>query len=214
MNLYAVTGSELLATGVSLQESVQAALKGGADVIQLREKHLNGNKLVAIGKEIKKLCQEYGAQLAINDRVDVAILCDADMIHLGQDDIQIEDAQKLLGSTMHIGISTHDAAESKLAQSRGASYVGLGPVFATATKPDAKAVISRAEILKVRQEVHIPIVAIGGITLSSVDDLIDQGIDALAIVSGIFAAQDIEQATRAFRLAIDRAKERKQTLTR
>ncbi|PWI56623.1 thiamine-phosphate diphosphorylase [Sulfoacidibacillus thermotolerans] len=195
---------------MTLLESVKAALKGGADVIQLREKHLDGKQLVTVGREIKKLCEETGAQFAVNDRIDVALLCEADIVHLGQDDIQIEDAEKLVGNLMQIGISTHDAVESKQAEQAGAAYVGLGPVYSTKTKLDAKPIVPTLEIQNVRQAIHIPIVAIGGIRLSSVSDLIDLGVDAIAVVSGIFAAQDIERATRAFYEAIIQAKARRQ----
>ncbi|MCI0184075.1 thiamine phosphate synthase [Sulfoacidibacillus ferrooxidans] len=210
MNLYAITGSELLAPGVSIVDSVKAALRGGADVIQLREKQLDGKELVRIGKEIKKVCEDTGALFAVNDRIDVALLCQADMIHLGQDDISIDDARQLVGSDMRIGISTHDVTESRLAKIQGAHYIGLGPVYPTSTKKDAKSVVPSEEIKNIRQAVDIPIVAIGGITLSVVDELIQLGVDALAIVSGIFATDDIEKATQLFRMRIDQAKMRKE----
>ncbi len=192
MRLYAVTDRAW--TGkMTLSEQVEAALKGGITCLQLREKHLSDDAFLAEAKTIGQLCGQYGVPFIINDNVNVALSCGADGIHVGQDDMAARDVRARVGKDMIIGVSVHTVEEAIKAERDGADYLGLGAVFHTDTKGDAEDMT--AETLKsICDAVSIPTVAIGGISAKNVAKLTGSGVDGIAVVSAIFAAEDPERA--------------------
>lgn len=197
MLLYAVTDRSW--TGrQTLYEQVESALKGGATCIQLREKTLEDEAFLAEAVTMQKLCRSYGVPFIVNDNVPIAIQCGADGIHVGQMDMEAGNVRALAGENMIIGVSAQTVEQAVAAQQAGADYLGVGAVFPTSTKPDADAV--DYETLKnICQAVHIPVVAIGGITKENIPQLSGSGAAGAALVSAIFAAEDIEQECRILR---------------
>lgn len=197
MLLYAVTDSAWVGRQ-SLAQQVESALKGGVTCVQLREKSLNEADFLKEALEIKALCKQYGVPFFINDNVDVAIHCVADGIHVGQEDMQAAQVRKLVGEHMMIGVSVHSVEEALQAVENGADCLGVGAMFPTATKPDASAV--PLDVLRdICQAVSVPVVAIGGIGKANLLQLSKTGVDGVALVSAIFAAEDIEQECRELR---------------
>ena len=197
MLLYAVTDSAWVGRQ-SLAQQVESALKGGVTCVQLRAKSLNETDFLKEALEIKALCKQYGVPFFINDNVDVAIRCGADGIHVGQEDMQAAQVRKLVGEHMMIGVSVHSVAEALQAVENGADCLGVGAMFPTATKPDASAV--PLDVLRdICQAVSVPVVAIGGIGKANLPQLSETGVDGVALVSAIFAAEDIEQECRELR---------------
>ena len=197
MLLYAVTDSAWVGRQ-SLAQQVESALKGGVTCVQLREKSLNETDFLKEALEIKALCKQYGVPFFINDNVDVAIRCGADGIHVGQEDTQAAQVRKLVGEHMMIGVSVHSVEEALQAVENGADCLGVGAMFPTATKPDASAV-PLAVLRDICQAVSVPVVAIGGIGKANLPQLFKTGVDGVALVSAIFAAEDIEQECRELR---------------
>lgn len=193
MLLYAVTDRAWLGDK-SLSMVVREALEGGASFIQLREKNLPFDEFLAEANEIKELCKEYMVPFVINDNVDVALACDADGVHLGQDDMSPIEARKMLGDNKIIGISAVNLEQAILAEKQGADYLGVGAVFPTSTKEDA-AYVSYEELKKICEAVSIPVVAIGGIGANNIMELKGSGIDGISVVSAIFAQKNIKEAT-------------------
>lgn len=191
--LYAVTDRAWL-NGEMLSSQVEKALKGGATFVQLREKELNEASFLEEAVEIKKLCKAYHVPFVINDNVDIAIAMDADGVHVGQNDMEASDVRAKLGPDKIIGVSAQTAEQAVLAQQRGADYLGVGAVFPTGSKADAEDV-SLDTLKEICQSVHIPVVAIGGISKNNVEQLSGSGICGVAVISAIFAQPDIEQAT-------------------
>ena len=194
MTLYAVT-DRAWAKEVTLMEQVKQALKGGITFLQLREKKLSEGEFIKEAREMKKLAAQYQIPFVINDNIKVALEVDADGVHIGQDDMSVEEARKLLGEDKIIGVSAHTVKEALKAQKGGADYLGVGAVCATSTKKDAN-VVSKEEIKKIKEAVDIPIVAIGGIKKDNIDALTGTGIDGVAVVSAIFGAKDITKDTK------------------
>ncbi|WP_286172937.1 thiamine phosphate synthase [Caproiciproducens sp. MSJ-32] len=193
MLLYAVTDRAWLGAK-SLSMVVREALEGGASFIQLREKNLPFDEFLAEANEIKELCKEYMVPFVINDNVDVALACDADGVHLGQDDMSPIEARKMLGDNKIIGISAVNLEQAILAEKQGADYLGVGAVFPTSTKEDAD-YVSYEELKKICEAVSIPVVAIGGIGANNIMELKGSGIDGISVVSAIFAQKNIKEAT-------------------
>lgn len=197
MTLYAVTDRAW--TGrQSLYEQVESALKGGVTCVQLREKNLDQAAFLAEAWEIRALCGAYGVPFLINDNVDVALQCGADGVHVGQADMAAGDVRRAVGSGMIVGVSAHSVAQALEAVRSGADYLGVGAVFATATKADAS-VLSRETLQEICRAVDVPVVAIGGINRDNLPELAGSGVDGVALVSAIFGAQDIEAACRSLR---------------
>ena len=179
MQLYAVTDRSWL-KGDTLYHQVEQALKGGATFVQLREKELDQETFLQEAKEIKALCASYHVPFVINDNVDIALAIDADGVHVGQSDMEAGDVRQKLGRDKIIGVSAGTVEQALLAQERGADANNLSP-----------------DILKnICDAVDIPVVAIGGITKDNIKELKGSGIDGIAVVSAIFAAEDIENATK------------------
>lgn len=193
MLLYVVTDRTWLGDN-NLPEQVEQAIKGGATFIQLREKDLTFEEFVNVATEVKKITDQYQIPFVINDNVDVAIAVDADGVHIGQRDEEIEHVRKKLGQNKIIGLSAHSVTEAINAQKNGADYLGVGAIFNTSTKTDANTVASET-LSNICQVVNIPIVAIGGINKTNIALLSGSGIDGVAVISAIFAQPDIIQAT-------------------
>ena len=195
--LYLVTNSDKFESEDLFLDAVASALKGGVDILQLREKNMPANKIIELGKKVKLLCAEYGATFIVNDRVDIAYVLDADGVHLGQDDMDIESARKILGNNAIIGISTHAPEQAQKAVNDGADYIGMGPVFTTPTKPGRQSV--GLEYVKwVSENIKIPAFAIGGIDLDNVLDVVNAGAKKIAVVRAIINSDNPEKAAREF----------------
>ena len=192
--LYAVTDTSWL-RGRTLAQQVEEALRGGATMVQLREKELQGEALEQEAREILALCRQYGVPILINDDVMLAKKIGADGVHVGQDDMSAAKARELLGEDAVIGVTARTVEQAVAAQEAGADYLGSGAVFGTSTKKDAKP-MDPAYFQQICESVSIPVVAIGGVTLDNIRELEGRKMSGFAIVSGIFAAEDIETRTR------------------
>ena len=200
--LYVITGQAFL-KGRRLEDVIAAAIRGGADTIQLREKEFTGRELLAAGQVLRRVTRELGARLIVNDRIDVAKAVDADGVHLGQSDLPIEAARAILGPDKIVGLSTHNVEEAVAAERAGANYIGLGPMKPTTTKLDTEPVVGPSGVREVRRRVRLPIVAIGGIKQADVAEIIRSGANAVAIISAIVGSDDVEAAARTIRNIVD-----------
>ena len=192
--LYAVTDRRWL-DGSSLYDQVEQAILGGATFIQLREKELDQKDFYAEAIQIKKLCAQYHVPFVINDNVELAKEIDADGIHVGQSDMEADDVRKLIGPDKILGVSAETVEQAVLAEQRGADYLGVGAVFPTGSKADAEAV-DFAVLKEICQTVHIPVIAIDGITKENLRQLSGSGICGIAVISAIFAQKDVRAAAK------------------
>ena len=197
LRLYAVTDRSWL-RGKTLLEQVEQALIGGATMVQLREKELDETSFLDEALQMTKLCHRYGVPLLINDNVEIARRSGADGVHVGQDDMEAASVRCLLGSDMIVGVTAKTVEQALRAQDAGANYLGSGAVFGSATKRNAKP-MTMEQLRDICDAVSIPVVAIGGINRNNLPDLAGTGIAGVAVVSGIFAAGDIEQECRLLR---------------
>ena len=197
MLLYAVTDRAWVGKQ-SLYEQVECALKGGATCVQLREKELDDEAFLNEAMEISALCRKYGVPFFINDNVEIAIKCRADGIHVGQEDMEASKVRERVGSDMMIGVSVHSVEEALEAVKNGADCLGVGAMFSTSTKTDVN-VMPKETLRDICAAVDIPVVAIGGINKSNISQLAGTGVDGVALVSAIFAADDIESECRLLR---------------
>ncbi len=195
--LYAVTDRTWL-NGESLYEQVEKAIKGGATVVQLREKNLDEESLLSEALEIQALCKKYKIPFIINDHVEIAKKINADGVHVGQSDGKAENIRAMLGNEKILGVSAQTVEQALLAEKAGADYLGVGAVFPTGSKPDADDV-SFDTLKEICSAVSIPVVAIGGISAKNAEMLKNSGISGIAVISAIFAAEDIELATKNLR---------------
>lgn len=192
LRLYAVTDRSWL-NGRALEDDIEKAIKGGVTLVQLREKNIATDDIIKSAIRIKSVCKKHGIPLIINDNVDAVIGSNADGVHLGQSDMSISAARKILGKNKIIGATAKTVEQAQKAELEGADYLGSGAIFGTTTKDDAKKM--DIETLKsITQSVKIPVVAIGGITGENILELRGTGISGAAVVSGIFAQNDIEKA--------------------
>lgn len=173
----------------------EASAKGGATIIQLREKIRDFKEIVKIGRAIKSISDAKDIPLVINDYLEVALEVDAAGLHVGQSDIFIAEARKKMSYNKVIGVSASNLNEALLAVEAGADYLGVGPIFPTPSKEDAAEPIGLKGLTKIRNQVNIPIVAIGGINLKNVVDVIRAGADGVAIISAVAGVEDMEKAT-------------------
>lgn len=187
--LYAILDLEQT-QGRSAEPVLRELLSGGAKIIQLRAKKISARSFLELARNVRDLTRAHGCRLIINDRVDVALACDADGVHLGQEDLPLHAARQLLPAKI-IGISTHDLEQAKQAQDGGADYIGFGPMYGTATKQTGYSARGVAMLREIRNVVRIPIVAIGGISEGNVSEIWNAGADSAAIISDILAAEDI-----------------------
>ena len=198
--LYAVTDRHWLGDK-TLYEQVEEAIKGGATFIQLREKNLDEEHFLKEALEIQKLCKKYGVPFVINDNVEIAKKIDADGVHVGQSDMEALNVRELLGPDKIIGVSTQTVEQALKAEAHGADYLGVGAVFPTGSKDDAE-VLDHSTLKAICNAVHIPVIAIGGITHDNVKELGGSGICGIAVISAIFAQPDIEHATGELKKAV------------
>jgi thiamine-phosphate pyrophosphorylase len=188
-------------------EVAQAALEGGAKVIQYRDKNASSRTLYERARELRKITREAGVLLIINDRLDIALAVGADGVHLGKDDMPFESAREIMGASYIIGISATNYEEAAAAQ--GADYIGLGPIYPTPSKDDAAEPIGLQGLNRTRSSVSVPIVAIGGITADNVEEIITAGADGVALISAVASAQDMVHAAQTLTHLIERAKSRR-----
>lgn len=192
--LYAVTDRHWLGNE-TLYSQVEKALKGGATFMQLREKNLDEASFLEEAKEIQALCKTYGVPFVVNDNVAIAKAIDADGVHVGQSDMEAGDVRAIIGPDKILGVSAQTVEQAKLAEERGADYLGVGAVFPTGSKDDAVEV-DHQTLKEICRAVEIPVIAIGGITPENTGDLAESGICGIAVISAIFGQKDIETATR------------------
>lgn len=191
--LYAVT-DQTWTKNQTLDQQVEEALKAGVTFLQLREKNMPEEEILKEAFQMKEIAGRYQVPFVINDDVEVALKCGADGVHVGQKDMAVISARKILGEDKIIGVSVQTVEQAKLAQSQGADYLGVGAVFATSTKQDASNV-SFETLKKICETVTIPVVAIGGIQLENMKELKNSKIAGIAVISAIFGSKDITKAT-------------------
>jgi thiamine-phosphate pyrophosphorylase len=194
-SLYLVTDRGL-ARGRSNIEIVTAAVRGGTTVVQLREKDCSTREFIDQGLAIKEFLKDRGVPLIINDRMDVAQAIKADGVHLGQTDMPLVLAKKILGDSMLIGISAESLQDAVEAEKGGADYLGVSPIYATPTKTDTAPALGLEGLRQIRKAVNLPLVGIGGLNTETAADVIRNGADGVAVVSAIVAADDPETAAK------------------
>lgn len=198
--LYLITDRKIAAK--PLPDAVRLALEGGVKAVQLREKDLPVRELLALARELRTITREFGAKLFINDRVDVAMIVGADGVHLGGASMPVDAARKIVGKDMLIGASTHNMEEALAAQKGGADLITFGPIFDTPSKAKYGAPVGAAAIRKLKNEINIPIFALGGINSGNVLQVMSAGADGIAMISAIFSAEDIQKTAAAFNKAL------------
>jgi len=193
-SLYLVTDRKLLGDR-DLAQSIELAIQGGVSLVQLREKSVSTKEFLELAVRVKEITSKYEIPLIINDRLDIALAVDAEGLHVGQDDLPMLKARELLGPNKIIGVSASTLAEALLAQQQGADYLGVGAVYSTSTKTDASEV-SLKQLELIKKSVSIPVVAIGGINLTNVQQVMATGINGVSVVSAILAQENIFMAAK------------------
>ncbi len=198
LELYAVTDRRWLSDGEALVDRVAKAIDGGATCVQLREKHLPREELLALAVEVGALCSARGVPFFVDDDVEAALLANADGVHVGQDDEDAAEVRRRIGPDKILGVSAQTVEQARAAEVAGADYLGVGAVFPTSTKTDA-AEVPPETLRAICSAVSIPVVAIGGIGRDNLLELSGSGVAGVALVSAIFAADDAESACRELR---------------
>jgi len=194
-----------LSRGRPQADIVQAAIAGGADAVQFRDKEASGRRFYDSAMEVRRICREAGVPFIVNDRVDMALATGADGVHVGQEDLPAAEARRLIGDGRILGVSAASAAEAVAACADGADYLGAGPVFeARGTKPDAARPIGLAGLASVCAAATVPVIAIGGIHAANAAAVLSAGAAGVAVISAVVAADDVEAAVRALRSAMMR----------
>jgi thiamine-phosphate pyrophosphorylase len=200
--LYVIT-DERLGRGRTHLEIAEAAIRGGADVIQMRDKTASGRRLCEVALRLRALTREAKVSFIVNDRPDIALAADADGVHVGRQDLPASAARRIMGPGRILGVSAESVEEAVVAEREGADYLGVGPVFeAWGTKEDAGEPLGLDLIAQVRRHCRIPIVAIGGITAENAREVRDAGADAAAVISAVVAADDVAEAARRLKRAL------------
>ena len=194
MLLYAITDRMWLKPGQRLTSVTEEVLKNGATFLQIREKDLEEGDFTAEAAELRALCEKYRVPFVVNDSVEIALATGADGVHVGQSDIRGRDIRAIIGPDKILGISAGTVEEAVAAEQAGADYIGVGAVFATGTKKNARN-LTMDQLRAIRASVSIPVVAIGGINAENIGQLSGSGVDGVAVVSAIFAAADPGAAT-------------------
>lgn len=195
-NLYAITGEEFHPTR-NLVDVMEEAINGGVDIIQLRDKTGSKREVLQKAKELRALTKKYNIPFIVNDHIDIALAVDADGIHLGQTDLPLSYARKIVGNKI-IGISTHRIEEAREAEAGGADYIGVGPIFPTNSKEDVVDPVTTSYIKQVVEEISIPFVAIGGIKLHNVNEVLEAGATRICMISEIVGADDVKGTCEQF----------------
>ncbi|WP_377888511.1 thiamine phosphate synthase [Alkalihalobacillus sp. R86527] len=204
--LYVITGEEYH-PGSSLVEVMEESILGGAKIIQLRDKKSSKKVILEKAKVLRELTIKHNVTFIVNDHIDIALAVDADGIHLGQDDLPISVARKIIGSDKIIGISTHKIEEARQAQKEGADYIGAGPVYATNSKSDVVDPVTTSYIREVASEISIPFVAIGGIKLHNVDEVLAAGASRICVISEVVGSSNVRGTSDAFIQRITNSRE-------
>jgi thiamine-phosphate pyrophosphorylase len=205
-SVYLVTDTRLAADR-PLDLIVEAAIRGGAKIIQYRDKGATTRKMVETAKALCCLCHRMGARFLVNDRLDVALAVDADGIHIGQDDMPPGVARKLLGPDKLIGVTVHNLDELKAAEEESVEYLSIAPIFATSTKPDHQSPLGLKGLRALAMQTGRPLVAIGGISHANAAEVIRSGAHGVCVVSAIMTAADPENATRELYRIVKEAKD-------
>lgn len=192
--LYLVTDSALM-RAATVAESVEQAILGGVTLVQLREKALSSRAFYETAKGVRAITARHGVPLIINDRLDIALACGADGVHVGQDDLPAAVVRRLIGPDRILGVSAGSLAQALAARDAGADYLGVGAMYATGTKTDA-ALVTMAALRRIREAVSLPIVVIGGLNRDTAPLFHGTGVNGLAVVSAIVAQPDIQAAAR------------------
>lgn len=192
LRLYAVTDRAWVGEK-TLYEQVEAAIRGGATCVQLREKQLDRAAFLEEARRIGALCKARGVPFIINDDLDIALACGADGVHVGQDDMPAAEVRRRAGRDLIVGVSAHNPEEARKAAADGADYLGAGAVFGTATKQNVTP-LSHEGLKAICEAVDIPVVAIGGISHDNILELKNCGLDGVAVVSALFAQADVKAA--------------------
>jgi thiamine-phosphate diphosphorylase len=195
LQLYAVTDRQWLREGERLADAVEAAIRGGVTLVQLREKDMDDESFLREAVEVKRVTDAYGIPLIINDNLKVCLACDAAGIHVGQEDLSAGKIREILGPDKIIGVTAKTAEQAREAVRQGADYLGSGAMFGSSTKSEARP-MTMEEFKIIRQAVSLPIVLIGGIDAENICELKNSGAQGAAIVSGIFGQPDVEAAAR------------------
>ncbi|SPP99860.1 putative thiamine-phosphate synthase [Candidatus Sulfobium mesophilum] len=196
--LYLITDRKLLTSPDALPAAVEESLKGGARAVQLREKDIGVRELLGMAYSLREITKRYKARLFINGRVDVAMAVGAEGVHLGISDIPVHAARKAAGNDMLIGASAHSVAEAKRAEQEGADFVTFGPVYKTPSKLQYGKPVGVQAIERVKEEVSIPVFAIGGINRERVGEALKAGAYGVALISAILASENIKSSTEEF----------------
>ena len=194
-SVYLVTDRDIL-SGRDLYKAVEESILGGATVIQLREKFIDNKKFLEIAKELQKITNKYNVPLIINDNVEIAKAINADGVHIGQSDDSLTHARKILGEDKIIGVSVGSLEEAKKAMDGGADYVGIGTIFYTGSKKDINEPLGIKKLKEIVEILNIPCVAIGGIHLDNIEEVMQTGVDGVAVISEILGKNDIKKATK------------------
>lgn len=194
--LYVITGEEFHPSR-TLEEVMREAMEGGADFIQLRDKKSTKKQVLEKAKMLRELTNEFDVPFIVNDHIDVALAVGADGIHLGQDDLPLVEARKLVGDKI-IGISTHSIEQAREAERNGADYIGVGPIFPTKSKEDVVEPVTVSYLREVVNEIKIPFVPIGGIKLHNVDEVLNAGGKSVCVISEVVGSSDVKGTCEAF----------------
>lgn len=200
-SLYLVTDRRFLKDR-TLKSAVEDSIKGGVTIVQVREKDVTTREFYKVALEVKEITDKYNVPLIINDRIDIAQAIDADGVHLGQDDMPIKLARKILGKNKIIGISVGNVDEAKEAEKDGADYVGIGAIFFTGSKKDIDTPIGTSGLKEVVESVNIPSVAIGGVNKENLSEVIKTGTNGAAVISAILGKENIEQAAKELKVLL------------
>ncbi|AGK95282.1 thiamine phosphate synthase [Clostridium pasteurianum] len=200
-SLYLVTDRRFLKDR-TLKSAVEESIKGGVTMVQVREKDVTTREFYKVALEVKKITDKYNVPLIINDRIDIAQAIDADGVHLGQDDMPLRLARKILGKDKIIGISVGNVDEAKEAERDGADYVGIGAIFFTGSKKDIDIPIGISGLKEIVESINIPSVAIGGVNKENLSEVIKTGTHGAAVISAILGKENIEQAAKELKVTL------------
>lgn len=204
-HLYVITGEQFHPERHYL-EVIEEAIQGGADIVQLREKNKSKKELLEMARELRALTKAYQVTFIVNDHIDIALAVDADGIHLGQDDLPLAEARKIMGPDKIIGISTHALSEALEAEQNGADYIGVGPVFETKSKVDVVDPVGLEYVREVVSHTNIPFVAIGGIKLHNLEQVLEAGATRICVISAIVGADNVKETAASFSESILKAR--------
>lgn len=212
-DLYLIT-EESLSAGRKTIEVVKEAAAAGVDVVQLREKNLSLREKFELGKKIKRICREYGITFIVNDRVDLALALDADGVHLGQSDLPLVSARRILGSDKIIGLTAWQEDEISAAELDGADYLGVGAIYETKSKKlnSAKNGIGLQKLENIRRQTELPLVAVGGLNQENSALAVKKGADTISVITAITKAEKIAAETAEFKVIVKNAKSKRRGL--